>query len=176
MELGEEDRISSSIAYLKNLTSLTSSKYIEFNGQVPLSEWTRTASLKKKSSIPNPLAHGEKAGQILDRIDDPEKDLLVLRTKNWKTLVGRRLVRKRLFEKAKASPSLLGCRATEEGRIQNSIPGVGIKSISINWWTAKTFWGDRLKILAASHKKRNMWTINDGPRHCGPRHSDADDT
>ncbi|PRD28990.1 UNVERIFIED_CONTAM: hypothetical protein NCL1_30767 [Trichonephila clavipes] len=46
-------------------------------------------------------------------IDGLEKDLQVLRTKNWRTLVGRRLAWKRLLEKAKTT---LGRRATEEGR------------------------------------------------------------
>ncbi|GFU68406.1 uncharacterized protein TNCV_3077941 [Trichonephila clavipes] len=39
-------------------------------------------------------------------IDGREKDLLVLRTKNWRTLAGRRLAWKRLLEKAKAHPGL----------------------------------------------------------------------
>ncbi|GFW50936.1 hypothetical protein TNCV_3592181 [Trichonephila clavipes] len=37
-------------------------------------------------------------------IDGPEKDLLDLRTKNWRTLAGRRLTWKRDLEKAKALP------------------------------------------------------------------------
>ncbi|GFV53643.1 uncharacterized protein TNCV_1042511 [Trichonephila clavipes] len=39
-------------------------------------------------------------------IDGLEKDLLVLRTRNWRTLAGRRLAWKRLLEKAKAHPGL----------------------------------------------------------------------
>ncbi|GFV52336.1 uncharacterized protein TNCV_2664901 [Trichonephila clavipes] len=39
-------------------------------------------------------------------IDGLEKDLLVLRTMNWRTLAGRRQERKRLLEKAKAHPGL----------------------------------------------------------------------
>ncbi|GFW25594.1 cGMP-inhibited 3',5'-cyclic phosphodiesterase A [Trichonephila clavipes] len=67
MERGEEDQISSSITHIKDLTSLTSSKYNELNGQVTLSEWTKTAPLNKLS-MPIQLAHGNlrKAGQILD--------------------------------------------------------------------------------------------------------------
>ncbi|GFW35861.1 hypothetical protein TNCV_1926921 [Trichonephila clavipes] len=60
MEHGEGDQILSSM----NLT-LTSSKYNELNAQVTLLEWTKTAPLKK-SSMPNQLAHEERAGQILD--------------------------------------------------------------------------------------------------------------
>ncbi|GFT79380.1 uncharacterized protein TNCV_604031 [Trichonephila clavipes] len=39
-------------------------------------------------------------------IDGLEKDLLVLRTRNWRTLAGRRLTWKRLLAKAKAHPGL----------------------------------------------------------------------
>ncbi|GFX53406.1 hypothetical protein TNCV_2946451 [Trichonephila clavipes] len=64
-ERGEEDQISSSINHVKNLTSLTSSKYNELKGLDTLSECTKTA-LVKKSSMPNQMAHEERAGQILD--------------------------------------------------------------------------------------------------------------
>ncbi|GFW96877.1 hypothetical protein TNCV_2160131 [Trichonephila clavipes] len=57
--------------------------------------------------------HTEKSRSILTWIDGLEKYILVLRTKNWRRLVGRKMARKRLLEKAKAH---LGCRATEEGR------------------------------------------------------------
>ncbi|GFW64123.1 uncharacterized protein TNCV_708281 [Trichonephila clavipes] len=39
-------------------------------------------------------------------IDGLEKDLLVFRTKNWRTLAGRRLAWKRLLEKSKTHPGL----------------------------------------------------------------------
>ncbi|GFT30203.1 uncharacterized protein TNCV_3466711 [Trichonephila clavipes] len=39
-------------------------------------------------------------------IDDLEKDLIVLRTKNWRILVERRMAWKRLLEKVKAHPGL----------------------------------------------------------------------
>ncbi|GFW37669.1 hypothetical protein TNCV_415551 [Trichonephila clavipes] len=65
MECCEEDRISSSTNLIQNLTLLTSSKYNELNGQVTLSEGTKTAP-RKKSSILNQLAQEERAGQILD--------------------------------------------------------------------------------------------------------------
>ncbi|GFU01933.1 hypothetical protein TNCV_1524231 [Trichonephila clavipes] len=43
---------------------------------------------------------------IIHWVDGLEKDLLVLRTRNWRTLAGRRLAWKRLLEKAKAHPGL----------------------------------------------------------------------
>ncbi|GFV79271.1 uncharacterized protein TNCV_71391 [Trichonephila clavipes] len=43
-------------------------------------------------------------------IDGLEKDLLVLRTRHWRRLTGRRLVWKWLLEETK------GCSANEEGR------------------------------------------------------------
>ncbi|GFU04335.1 hypothetical protein TNCV_864331 [Trichonephila clavipes] len=64
MERGDEDQISSSTTHIKNLTSLSSSKYNELYGQVTLSDWTKTAPLKK-SPMPHQLAHGEKTGEIL---------------------------------------------------------------------------------------------------------------
>ncbi|GFV95449.1 hypothetical protein TNCV_4574511 [Trichonephila clavipes] len=51
-EHGKEDQILSSINPIKNLTLLTSSKYNELNGQVTLSEWTKTAPLKKSLQLP----------------------------------------------------------------------------------------------------------------------------
>ncbi|GFY34258.1 uncharacterized protein TNCV_2505611 [Trichonephila clavipes] len=47
-------------------------------------------------------------------IDGLEKDLLVLKTKNWRTLAGRRLTRGKCFLR-RPRPTL-GCRAIEEGR------------------------------------------------------------
>ncbi|GFT98778.1 hypothetical protein TNCV_3792191 [Trichonephila clavipes] len=71
-EYGKEDQISSSISHIKNLTSLTSSKYNELNGQLTLSEWTKIAPLKM-SSMPNQLAHEKRAGPILDRLMTKKK-------------------------------------------------------------------------------------------------------
>ncbi|GFS48182.1 hypothetical protein TNCV_2295951 [Trichonephila clavipes] len=101
MAHGEEDKIQNSITYIKNLTWLTSAKYNELNAM--LSEWTKTEPLKK-SSMPNQLPHGEKAGQNLRWLDGLVNDLLVLKTKKWKTLAGRRLAWKRLLEKAETHP------------------------------------------------------------------------
>ncbi|GFW87415.1 hypothetical protein TNCV_1267881 [Trichonephila clavipes] len=46
----DEDQNSSFINHRKNLTSLTSSNYNELNEQVTLSEWTKTAQMKKSST------------------------------------------------------------------------------------------------------------------------------
>ncbi|GFS84662.1 hypothetical protein TNCV_4607781 [Trichonephila clavipes] len=62
----------------------------------------------------NQLTHEERASQRL--IDDQEKDLLVLRTKNLRTLAGRRLAWKRLLEEAKAHPGLSSYRGRKEVR------------------------------------------------------------
>ncbi|GFV49858.1 hypothetical protein TNCV_1391401 [Trichonephila clavipes] len=85
-----------------------------------LSEWPKTAPLKK-CSMPNQLAR--KGRPNLKWIEGLEKDLLDLRTMNWRTPAGRRLAWKRLLEKAKGDSPLafegissLGCRATEKGR------------------------------------------------------------
>ncbi|GFT54353.1 hypothetical protein TNCV_2726921 [Trichonephila clavipes] len=48
-----------------------------------------------------PMGTGRNGRPNLRCIDSLEKDLLVLRTRNWRTLAGRRLAGKRLLEKAK---------------------------------------------------------------------------
>ncbi|GFW60324.1 uncharacterized protein TNCV_1844041 [Trichonephila clavipes] len=53
-----------------------------------------------------PIGTRSKGRPNLRWIDDLEKDLLVLRTKNWRTLEGRRLAWKGLLEKAKVHPGL----------------------------------------------------------------------
>ncbi|GFW25563.1 uncharacterized protein TNCV_1308241 [Trichonephila clavipes] len=53
-----------------------------------------------------PIGTRRKGRSNLRWINDLEKELLVLRTKNWRTVAGRRLARKRLLEKAKAHPGL----------------------------------------------------------------------
>ncbi|GFU19559.1 hypothetical protein TNCV_21331 [Trichonephila clavipes] len=90
MERGKEDKISSSIKHIKNLTSLTSSKYKELNGQVTFPEWTKTAPVKKVFNA-QPIGTRIKGRPNFKWIDDLEKDLLVLRTKTWRKLAGRRL-------------------------------------------------------------------------------------
>ncbi|GFV45511.1 uncharacterized protein TNCV_4855331 [Trichonephila clavipes] len=62
-------------------------------------------------------------------IDGLEKDLLVFRTNNWRPLAGRRLAWKRLLEKSKAH---LGCRATEEGRLNFTSNNGPIKYLSFS--------------------------------------------
>ncbi|GFU28776.1 putative endonuclease-reverse transcriptase [Trichonephila clavipes] len=66
MDRGEEDQISSSINHIMNFSLLTPSKYNELNGHVMLSERSKTAPIKKKSSMFNQLAHKERASQNLD--------------------------------------------------------------------------------------------------------------
>ncbi|GFU24361.1 uncharacterized protein TNCV_942531 [Trichonephila clavipes] len=102
---GEEDQISSSINRKKDLTALTLSIYNELNGQVTLSEWTKIAPLKNVFND-QPIGTRIKGRPNLRRMDDLEKDLLVLKTKNWRTLAGRRLAWKRLHEKANAHTGL----------------------------------------------------------------------
>ncbi|GFV55244.1 hypothetical protein TNCV_3279591 [Trichonephila clavipes] len=90
MKRGEEDKIWSYITHIKNLISLTSSNCNELNGQIMWSEWTKTTSLKKAFNS-QPIGTRKKDRPNLRWIYGLEKDLLVLRTKNWRTLAGRRL-------------------------------------------------------------------------------------
>ncbi|GFY12478.1 putative DD41D transposase [Trichonephila clavipes] len=120
IERKNEDQISSSINHIKNLTLLTSSKYNELNGQVTLSEWTKTAPLKKVFND-QPIDTRKKGWPNLRWIDGQEKDLLLSRTKNWRTLAGRRLAWKRFLEKAKALPGLLSLSGKKEVLKQNRV-------------------------------------------------------
>ncbi|GFT40624.1 uncharacterized protein TNCV_3007981 [Trichonephila clavipes] len=56
-------------------------------------------STTKKVFKAQPIGTRRKSGPNMRWIDDLEKDLLVLKTKNWRTLAGRRLAWKRLLEK-----------------------------------------------------------------------------
>ncbi|GFX42999.1 uncharacterized protein TNCV_436151 [Trichonephila clavipes] len=99
MERGEEDQISSSISHIKNLTSLTTSKYNELNvaaGHVVRTDERRTT---KKVFNAKTISTRKMGRPNLRWIDGLEIDLLVLRTKNWRTLAGKRLAWKRLLEK-----------------------------------------------------------------------------
>ncbi|GFU82897.1 uncharacterized protein TNCV_266941 [Trichonephila clavipes] len=60
----------------------------------------------KKVFNAQPIGTRRKGRSNLRWIDGLEKDLLVSRTRNWKTLAGRRLSWKRLLEKANAHPGL----------------------------------------------------------------------
>ncbi|GFS76075.1 uncharacterized protein TNCV_4666761 [Trichonephila clavipes] len=60
----------------------------------------------KKVFNVQPIDTRRKGRPNLRWIDGLEKDLLVLRTRYWRTLSGRRRAWKRLFEKAKAHPEL----------------------------------------------------------------------
>ncbi|GFY34613.1 uncharacterized protein TNCV_1373041 [Trichonephila clavipes] len=56
----------------------------------------------KKAFKAQTIGTRKKGRPNLRWIDGLEKDLLVSRTKNWRTLAGRRLAWKRILEKAKA--------------------------------------------------------------------------
>ncbi|GFT57061.1 uncharacterized protein TNCV_1691211 [Trichonephila clavipes] len=84
---------------------LISSKYNELNRQVTLLEWTKAAPLKEVFNV-QPIGTRIKDRPNLRWIDGLEKDLLVLRTRRWRTRVGRRLAWKRLLQMAKAHPGL----------------------------------------------------------------------
>ncbi|GFV03708.1 uncharacterized protein TNCV_1876561 [Trichonephila clavipes] len=58
----------------------------------------------KKVFNAQPIASRRKGRPNLRWIDGLEKDLLVLRTRIWRTLARERLAWKRLLEKAKAHP------------------------------------------------------------------------
>ncbi|GFW13072.1 uncharacterized protein TNCV_3330041 [Trichonephila clavipes] len=63
-------------------------------------------STTKKVFNAQPIGSRRMGRPNLRWIDGLEKDLLALRTKNWRTLVDRRLAWKRLLEKDKAHPGL----------------------------------------------------------------------
>ncbi|GFS95152.1 uncharacterized protein TNCV_2704981 [Trichonephila clavipes] len=64
-------------------------------------------SITKKVFNAQPMGTRRKGRPNFKRIDGLEKDLLVLRTGNWRTLAGRRLAWKRLLEKISISISSL---------------------------------------------------------------------
>ncbi|GFS74042.1 uncharacterized protein TNCV_2943221 [Trichonephila clavipes] len=66
----------------------------------------RSDRTTKKVFYAQPTGTRRKGRPNLRWIDDLEKYLLVLRTKHWRTLAGRRLAWKRILEKAKARPGL----------------------------------------------------------------------
>ncbi|GFU55723.1 uncharacterized protein TNCV_1488351 [Trichonephila clavipes] len=108
----------------ENLTSLTSSKYSELNGPATLSERRKTATLKKVFNVQ--LSSTRRKGRPnLILIDGLEKTSLFLRTKKWRTLTGKRMVRKKASLR-RPRPTL-GCRATEEGRKKRTLFLVTIK-------------------------------------------------
>ncbi|GFX05693.1 uncharacterized protein TNCV_3198101 [Trichonephila clavipes] len=64
--------------------------------------------ITKKVFSAQPMGKRRNGRPYFRWIDDLEKDILVLRTRNWRTLAGRRMAWKRLHEKAKAHLGLLG--------------------------------------------------------------------
>ncbi|GFV78427.1 protein serrate [Trichonephila clavipes] len=113
-ECGEEDQISSCIAHIKNLISLTSSQYNELNGYATLSEWTKTAPLKKVFSA-QPIGTRRKGRQNFIWIDGLEKDLLVLRIKNRRTLAEEGWPGKGFLRRPRP---ILGCRELKKEGIR----------------------------------------------------------
>ncbi|GFX19122.1 hypothetical protein TNCV_3012661 [Trichonephila clavipes] len=103
MERGEEDQIWSSVTHVKNLISLTSSKTNKLNVSeckyVVRMDEDRTT---EKVFNAQPIGPRRKGRPNRRWTDDLKKDLLVLKTKNWTALAGRRLDWKSLLEKAKA--------------------------------------------------------------------------
>ncbi|GFV54718.1 hypothetical protein TNCV_3844371 [Trichonephila clavipes] len=71
-------------------------------------------STKKKGFNAQPISTRRKGRRNLRWIDGLEKDLLVLRTRYWRTLAGRRLACGKGF--LRRTRLNLRCRATEEGR------------------------------------------------------------
>ncbi|GFX84743.1 uncharacterized protein TNCV_725501 [Trichonephila clavipes] len=69
--------------------------------------------ITKKVSNAQPIGSRRKGRPNHRWIYGVEKDILVLRTSNWRTLSGRRLTWKCFL---RGSKPILGCRATEEGR------------------------------------------------------------
>ncbi|GFX25429.1 uncharacterized protein TNCV_1424131 [Trichonephila clavipes] len=90
MKRGEEDQISSSINHIKNLTSLTSSKYSEIKRASHVVRMEEDHTTKRVFNAQQ-IGTLRKGRTNLRWINGLEKDPLVLRTKNWRTLAGRRL-------------------------------------------------------------------------------------
>ncbi|GFS76469.1 uncharacterized protein TNCV_1620921 [Trichonephila clavipes] len=111
--LGEEDRISSSITLKEsNIVNFIKLERIKWAGQVVRMDDDRTT---KKAFNAQPISTQRKGRPNLRWIDVLEKDLLVLRTKNWENtnrkMVG--LSGKGFFRRPRPT---LGCRAVEGGR------------------------------------------------------------
>ncbi|GFY30549.1 uncharacterized protein TNCV_3523121 [Trichonephila clavipes] len=76
---------------------------IKWAGQVIRMNEDRTT---KKVFNAQPIGTRREGRPNLRRIHGLEKHLLVLRTRSWRTLAGKRLAWKRLLEKTKAHPGL----------------------------------------------------------------------
>ncbi|GFX76253.1 hypothetical protein TNCV_4036541 [Trichonephila clavipes] len=107
-----EDQIQSSNNHIKNLSLLTSSKYNELNGK-----WCEDRTTKIVFNA-QPIGTRRKGRPNLRRIDGLKKDLLVLRTRNWRTLAERRLAWKRLLGGGQG-PSWAVVLLRKEGRRQS---------------------------------------------------------
>ncbi|GFT02228.1 uncharacterized protein TNCV_84821 [Trichonephila clavipes] len=99
----EKDELRKGLRINEKSTSLTSSKLKKFHsGHVVRMD---EDCITKKFFNAQPTGTWRKGRPNLRCIDDLKKDL-VLSTKNWRTLAGRRLVWKRLLKKIKAHPGL----------------------------------------------------------------------
>ncbi|GFU67575.1 uncharacterized protein TNCV_1643241 [Trichonephila clavipes] len=100
MTCGKEDQTKNFITHIENLTSVTIKvQRIKWEGHIVRMDEDRTTKKVFNTQITGTWRKGK---PNLRWIYDLEKDILVLRTKNWITLAGRRLTWKRLLEKAKA--------------------------------------------------------------------------
>ncbi|GFW73196.1 uncharacterized protein TNCV_484221 [Trichonephila clavipes] len=84
-----------------DLVNFIKLQQIKWAGHVVRTDENRTT---KKVFNAQPISTRRKGMSNLEWIDGLEKDLLVLRTKNWRTLARRRQAWKRLLEKVKSHP------------------------------------------------------------------------
>ncbi|GFV91057.1 uncharacterized protein TNCV_1249391 [Trichonephila clavipes] len=87
----------------ENMTARSITQRNKGAGHVVRMDENRTT---KKVFNAQPIRTRRKGRANLRWIDGLEKDLLVLRTKNWRTLARRRLTWKRLLDRAKAHPGM----------------------------------------------------------------------
>ncbi|GFS56645.1 uncharacterized protein TNCV_1852961 [Trichonephila clavipes] len=83
----------------------------------------KTDRITKKIFNAQPIGKRRKGRPNLRWIDGLEKDLLILRTRDWRTVEGRRLAQKRLLEKAKTNPGLSCYRGRKEVCIVQCVTG-----------------------------------------------------
>ncbi|GFW67088.1 uncharacterized protein TNCV_4031071 [Trichonephila clavipes] len=86
-----------------DIVNLIKIQRIKWEGSVVRMDEDRTT---KKVFNVQPIGIQRKGRPNLKWIDGLEKDILGLKTKNWRTLAIRRLTWKRLLEKVKAQPGL----------------------------------------------------------------------
>ncbi|GFT91462.1 uncharacterized protein TNCV_4286131 [Trichonephila clavipes] len=118
----------------------------------------------KKVFNAQPIGTRRKDRTNLGWIDGLEKNLLVLRTRNWRTLAGRRLAYRKGFLR-RPRPTL-GCRATEEGRkgglVESFFKNDEGHNVTVN--------GDRYRAMITNffipelnnHDVQELWFQQDG--------------